>query len=106
MIYGATFQLQTSGLDLAVKSAGSLSPLNRVIRSCHWLICNGNDWCILVLAIFSDSLATSDLAHFGTAICILGVSKTKPLIKGSQKLAPCKYHTLLVITIFKVQLIP
>ena len=89
-----------------MKSAGSLSHLNHMMLSCHWLICNGNDWCILVLAIFSDFLATSDLAHFGTAICILGVSRTKPLKKGSQKLAPCKYHRLLAITIFKLQLIP
>ena len=74
VIYGATFQLQTSGLDLAMKSAGSLSPLNHLMLGCHWLICNTNDWCILVLAIFSDFLATSDFAHFGTAICILGVS--------------------------------
>lgn len=101
VIYSATFQLHTSGLDLAMKSAGSLSPLqHQMLR----LICNGDDWCILVLAIFCDFLATSDLAIFDTAICIMGVSKTRPLKKGSQKLVPYKNHTLLVITIFKVRL--
>lgn len=104
VIYSATFQLDTSGLDLVMKSAGSLSPLqHQMLR----LICDGDDWCILVLAIFSDFLATSDLAIFGMVICILGVSKTRPLKKGSQKQVPSsKYHRLLVTTIFKVQLIP
>ena len=54
VIYGATFQVQTSGLDLAMKSAGSLSPLQHLMPSSHLLICNSNDWCILVLAIFSE----------------------------------------------------
>lgn len=55
---------------------------------------------------FQWLLATSDLAIFDTAICILGVSKTRPLKKDSQKLVACKDHTLLVITIFKVRLLP
>ena len=92
-------------LDLAMKSAGSLSPLKHLMLSCNWLICNSSDWCILVLAIFSEIFLLLLTLLTLVQLCIfLGVSKTKPLKKGSQKLAPCKYHRLLVITIFKVQL--
>ena len=77
--------MHTSGLDLATKSAGSLSPLKHQMLSSHRLIRNGNDWCISVLDILSDFLATSDLAIFDIQLYVFWESPKRDLKERALK---------------------
>ena len=61
------------------------SQLANQMLSSHRLICNGDDWCISVLDILSDFLATSDLAIFDIQLYVFWESPKQDLKERALK---------------------